>query len=138
MLNHPIEGLMKTAMENLKEMIDVDTIISSPIEAPEGTVIMVISKVGFGFVAGGSEFYSKERTPTHQSNHPFAGGSGGGVSITPIGFLVVRPNEIKMIHADENTHLLDRILDYAPQVVENLKEMFKKNEMNSENANECK
>lgn len=138
MLNHPIEGLMKTAMENLKEMIDVDTIISSPIEAPEGTIIMVISKVGFGFVAGGSEFYSKESTTTHQSNHPFAGGSGGGVSITPIGFLVVRPNEIKMIHADENTHLLDRILDYAPQVVENLKEMLKKNEMNSESTNKCK
>lgn len=124
MMNHPIEGLMKTAMENLKEMIDVNTIISNPIEAPEGTIIMVVSKVGFGFVAGGSEYYNKELHS--EQGLPFAGGSGGGVSITPIGFLVVRPDEIKMIHADENTHLLDRILDYAPQVVENMKELFQK------------
>lgn len=56
MSDHPIEGLMTTAMENLKDMIDVNTIIGDPVETPDGSIIMTVSKVGFGFAAGGSEF----------------------------------------------------------------------------------
>ncbi len=59
MADHPIQGLMKTAMENLKEMIDVNTIIGDPVETPDGSVILTVSKVGFGFAAGGSEFGQK-------------------------------------------------------------------------------
>lgn len=59
MADHPIQGLMKTAMENLKEMIDVNTIIGDPVETPDGSVILTVSKVGFGFAAGGSEFGGK-------------------------------------------------------------------------------
>ncbi len=59
MADHPIQGLMKTAMENLKEMIDVNTIIGDPVETPDGAVILTVSKVGFGFAAGGSEFGGK-------------------------------------------------------------------------------
>ena len=66
MSDHPIQGLMTTAMENLKEMIDVNTIIGDPVETPDGSVIITVSKVGFGFAAGGSEFVlegSKWRKP---------------------------------------------------------------------------
>lgn len=131
MSDHPIQGLMTTAMENLKEMIDVNTIIGDPVETPDGSVILTVSKVGFGFAAGGSEFIidggsqgGGQGQDKNQAKHPFGGGSGGGVSITPIAFLIVNSKEIKMVHLDENTHLYERILDLAPQAVEKIQQML--------------
>ncbi|RZT22047.1 MULTISPECIES: GerW family sporulation protein [Fictibacillus] len=138
MSEHPIQGLMKTAMENLKEMIDVNTIIGDPVETPDGSVILTVSKVGFGFAAGGSEFgnqqESKQSSQGSQQGSsngakemPFGGGSGGGVSITPIAFLVVSNTGIKTIHLDNSTHLYERILDLAPGVIDKLQHLMNKN-----------
>jgi sporulation protein YtfJ len=138
MSDHPIEGLMTTAMENLKEMIDVNTIIGDPVETPDGSVILTVSKVGFGFAAGGSEFVIKGKGSKDgqddkqgEKKQPFGGGSGGGVSITPIAFLIVGSKGIKMLHLDENTHLLEKIVDLAPGVMEKIQGMMKKNTQNS-------
>ncbi|MCY8858800.1 GerW family sporulation protein [Bacillus atrophaeus] len=134
MADHPIQGLMKTAMENLKEMIDVNTIIGDPVETPDGSVILTVSKVGFGFAAGGSEFGSKSAEKKSEDDErkeqklPFGGGSGGGVSITPIAFLIVGTTGVRMLHLDENTHLIDKLLDSAPQTIERIQQMFKKND----------
>jgi sporulation protein YtfJ len=138
MTEHPIQGLMKTAMENIKEMVDVNTIVGDPVETPDGTVIMPISKVGFGFAAGGSEFgedptnttSSTSGTNRHEamSAHvalPFGGGSGGGVSITPIAFLVVGAQGVKIVPLDNQTHLLERLIDAAPNVVDRIQSMIK-------------
>ncbi|WP_186578374.1 GerW family sporulation protein [Aquibacillus kalidii] len=126
---HPIEGLMTTAMENLKDMVDVNTIIGDPIESPDGSVIITVSKVGFGFAAGGSEFYSGQsggKQDDQQSQTlPFGGGSGGGVSITPTAFLIVNDKGVQMIHLDENTHLYEKMLDLAPQAIEKIQEILK-------------
>lgn len=144
MSDHPIQGLMTTAMENLKEMIDVNTIIGDPVETPDGSVILTVSKVGFGFAAGGSEFIidsggsgSQQDDSKGQSKHPFGGGSGGGVSITPIAFLIVSSNGVKMLHLDENTHLYEKILDLAPQAVEKIQQMMDKkdNKNNGQSSN---
>lgn len=128
MAGHPIEGLMQTAMENLKDMIDVNTIIGDPVETPDGSVILTVSKVGFGFAAGGSEFMLKSQSQSSQreqsKGEPFGGGSGGGVSITPIAFLIVSGSEIKMIHLDNTTHLYERLLDLAPQAIEKIQSML--------------
>ncbi|KMK74533.1 GerW family sporulation protein [Alkalihalobacillus pseudalcaliphilus] len=123
MSDHPIQGLMKTAMENIKEMVDVNTIIGDPVETPDGSVIMPVSKVGFGFAAGGSEFAVDGHHDDTQS-HPFGGGSGGGVSITPMAFLIVNSHGVKMVHLDNSTHLYERLLDFAPQVIEKIQEML--------------
>lgn len=122
MSDHPIQGLMTTAMESLKEMIDVNTIIGDPVETPDGSVILTVSKVGFGFAAGGSEF--KLQQTESQNSYPFGGGSGGGVSITPIAFLIVNSQGVKMLHLDESTHLYEKILELAPQAVEKVQQMF--------------
>ncbi len=128
MSDHPIQGLMTTAMENLKEMIDVNTIIGDPVETPDGSVIFTVSKVGFGFAAGGSEFVLEGSNGGSQGAEkpkmPFGGGSGGGVSITPIAFLIVNSQGVKMVHLDESTHLYERILDLAPQAVDKIQQMF--------------
>ncbi|NOU97604.1 sporulation protein YtfJ [Paenibacillus sp. LMG 31456] len=131
MTEHPIQGLMKTAMENIKEMVDVNTIVGDPVETPDGSVIMPISKVGFGFAAGGSEFSSEEngsnRNDAANANVslPFGGGSGGGVSITPIAFLVVSKSGVKIVPLDNQTHLLERLIDSAPTVVDRIQSMMK-------------
>ncbi|WP_138415291.1 GerW family sporulation protein [Aquibacillus sediminis] len=132
---HPIEGLMTTAMENLKDMVDVNTIIGDPVESPDGSVIITVSKVGFGFAAGGSEFYgggqdssgsSQDSNQDSQSETlPFGGGSGGGVSITPIAFLIVNNKDVQMIHLNDQTHLYEKLIDLAPQAVEKIQEIIK-------------
>jgi sporulation protein YtfJ len=136
---HPIQGLMKTAMENIKEMIDVNTIIGDPVETPNGSVIITVSKVGFGFAAGGSQFQSSGQKSQDGSNEgqnkeqqmPFGGGSGGGVSITPIAFLIVSSNGVKTIHLNDSTHLYERLLDLAPQVVDKIQQMVGGNNQNN-------
>jgi sporulation protein YtfJ len=141
MSEHPIEGLMTTAMENLKEMIDVNTIIGDPVETPDGSVILTVSKVGFGFAAGGSEFIldgggkggDSGSNQSSQKQQPFGGGSGGGVSITPIAFLIVSSKGIKMLHLDESTHLIDRLLDLAPGAIEKIQGMMKKDDNKQDN-----
>ncbi|WP_338472086.1 GerW family sporulation protein [Niallia sp. XMNu-256] len=131
MADHPIQGLMTTAMENLKEMIDVNTIIGDPVETPDGSVILTVSKVGFGFAAGGSEFtVDGQISDSDKSMVPFGGGSGGGVSITPVAFLIVSSSGVKMVHLDENTHLYERILDLAPQAVDKIQQMFENKNKN--------
>lgn len=133
MSDHPIEGLMTTAMENLKDMIDVNTIIGDPVETPDGSIIMTVSKVGFGFAAGGSEFMTNKQG-NGQEKSPFGGGSGGGVSITPIAFLIVNSSGVRMLHLDENTHLLDKIIDLAPAVIDKIQSMMKQNSQPKQSA----
>ncbi|WP_456277996.1 GerW family sporulation protein [Bacillus sp. AK128] len=140
MAEHPIQGLMTTAMESLKQMIDVNTIIGDPVETPDGSVILTVSKVGFGFAAGGSEFQvdagsKKEGQESQSPKLPFGGGSGGGVSITPIAFLIVNASGVKMLHLDESTHLYEKILEVAPQAVEKIQQMFSKNSNNNNQQN---
>jgi sporulation protein YtfJ len=124
-MEHPIQGLMKTAMENIREMVDVNTIIGDPVETPDGTVILPVSRVGFGFAAGGSEFSAGNSDQGGQSELPFGGGSGGGVSINPIGFLIVSGNNIRMLSTDNQNQLYDRLIDVAPVVVDKIQSLFK-------------
>ncbi|MEI7024600.1 GerW family sporulation protein [Paenibacillus sp. y28] len=136
MTEHPIQGLMKTSMENIKAMVDVNTIVGDAVETPDGSVIMPISKVSFGFAAGGSDFSTDQEADSHRSHHldtglnakvalPFGGGSGGGVSITPIAFLVVGKQGVKVVPLDNQTHLLERIIDSAPYMADRIQAMFR-------------
>jgi sporulation protein YtfJ len=130
-VDHPIESLMKTAMENLKEMVDVNKIVGDTVEAPDGTVIIPISKVSFGFAAGGTEFEQEERSRSNSNGHsngelPFGGGSGGGVSVQPVAFLVVGQGQVRLLPVDRNA-MLDRLIDLAPQVVSQIQGMIGQN-----------
>ncbi len=110
---------MKTAMESLKSMVDVNTVIGDPVETQDGTVIVPVSRVAFGFAAGGSEFApAHEQEPGH--DHPFGGGSGAGVSVSPVGFLVVAKDQVRMLPVDGGQPV-HRIIDLAPQLIDKLK-----------------
>lgn len=121
--SHPIENLMRTTMESIKEMIDVNTIVGDPVESIDGTTIIPISRVCVGFASGGSEF-NNIKPSVSSDNYPFGGGSGAGVTVRPVAFLVVKNDSIRLLSVDQqNTY--DRIVDTVPQVIDIIKTMFK-------------
>ena len=116
---------MITAMNSIQDMIDVNTIIGEPIETNNNVVIIPISKVSFGFAAGGSEFkgetideYTKrEQEEEIQYKLPFGGGSGAGVNINPMAFLVIQANNVKLLPINHSS-AIDKLLDYMPDLVD--------------------
>ena len=123
-------------MVNIKEMVDVNTILGDPVETPDGSVIVPISKVTFGFAAGGSEFDTNQPKPKEKEKNkdqagqeaeanvfPFGGGSGAGITIHPVAFLVVGKEQTKLLPV-ENNMLVDRLLDSAPQLLDKIQEMI--------------
>ncbi len=149
MSEHPIESLMTTAMNSIQDMIDVNTIIGEPIETSNNIVIIPISKVSFGFAAGGSEFKGetvdeytkKEKEEQVQYRLPFGGGSGAGVTINPIAFLVIQENNVKLMPVN-HTSSLDKLLDYMPDLMEKasnaLNQCLQSKMQNNESNNEEK
>ena len=137
MTEHPIEGLMHTAMNSIKDMIDVNTIIGDPIHAANNIVVIPISKVSFGFAAGGSEFkgetmneYKKqERDEQIQYRLPFGGGAGAGISLNPVAFIVIQKDIVKLMPVNHTTSL-DKILDYIPDLFERVNSMANKTMQN--------
>ncbi len=119
MSDHPIQGLMATAMQSIKEMVDVNTIVGSPVETADGTVIIPISKVSFGFAAGGSEFHTPEKAKAPDNTNLFGGGSGAGVSIQPVAFMIVGKNQIKLMPVNQDNPI-DKLVDYIPDAVEKI------------------
>ena len=133
MIEHPIEGLMVTAMNSIQDMVDVNTIIGEPIHADNNIVIIPISKVSFGFAAGGSEFsgetldaYNK-KDKEEQINYrlPFGGGSGAGVAINPVAFLVINNNNVKLMPVNHSS-AIDKLLDYVPDLFEKASNIMNK------------
>lgn len=123
MSDHPIEGLMTTAMQSIKEMVDVNTIVGDAVQAPDGTVIIPISKVSFGFAAGGGDYSADGGSGEQDEKLPFAGGSGAGVSINPVAFMVCGEKHVKLLPVNVNSSV-DKILDMVPELVEKANELL--------------
>ena len=134
--NHPIEMLMKTAMESIQQIVDVNTIVGDPVESQDGTVIIPISRVSCGFAAGGSEFAPTDEQKNEQKDKensgggganqlPFGGGSGAGVSVQPVAFLVVGNGTIRLLPVDTNV-VVDRLFDTVPDLVDKFSGMLQK------------
>jgi len=120
---HPIQGLMKTAMESIKDMVDVNTIVGDAVETPDGTVIIPISRVSFGFAAGGANS-EPEESGQSQTVNSFGGGSGAGVSVKPVGFLVCSPISGVRFMPVEGNLVYGRIIDLVPKVLSTIQEML--------------
>jgi len=121
MQQHPIDTMMQTTMEQIRSMVDVNTVIGSPVTGTKGTTIIPISKVSFGFIAGGGEYMvddHRSRSVSSES-YPFAGGTGAGVSVQPVGFLVVGEDSVKVLPAQANS-AVERVVELLPQLMEEL------------------
>lgn len=114
-------------MENLKEMIDVNTIVGDAVYNADGSVILPISKVSFGFATGGSEFKSGGSNITY----PFGGGSGAGVSVKPVAFLVIREDKVRLLQVD-GENIYDKLIDSVPQLLDIIKDYCKKDKKEEE------
>ena len=114
--SHPIERIMSGAMAKIRTLVDADTIVGSPIVAPDGSVMIPVSQVSMGFVTGGGE-YSDIVNHKKIEAFPFAGGSGAGVSVKPIGFLVDKGGSIKMVSIDEESPYT-KLLGLIPKLVD--------------------
>jgi sporulation protein YtfJ len=129
--NHPIESLMKTAMESIQQIVDVNTIVGDPVETHDGSIIIPVSRVSCGFAAGGSEFAQAEdhkdtmNTGGQAQALPFGGGAGAGVSVQPVAFLVVGNGSIRLLPVDSNV-VVDRLIDTVPDLLDKVVAMFQK------------
>ena len=125
-MEHPIGNLMNITMEKIKEMIDVNTIIGEPITSPDGTLIIPVSKVSYGFASGGSDL------PTKKENKDcFGGGSGAGVTIQPVAFLTVYQGDVRLISVDSEEGTADKLVNMIPDVLKKVKGVFKKDKSES-------
>lgn len=123
---HPIENIMQTAMAEIKEMVDVNTIVGDPIISTDGSTIIPISKVSFGFVAGGGEYGDAAADESLETQFPFAGGASSGISISPIGFLVVDENNVQLLSVT-GKNMLEKVIETIPNVIIEIKEAMNKN-----------
>ena len=132
MSEHPIESLMGVTMQKIKEMVDVNTIVGDPITTPDGTVIVPVSKVSYGFASGGSDFPSKK-----DSRDCFGGGSGAGITINPVGFLTVSKGEVKLVNIGEETGSVEKLISTVPDVFDKLTSFFKKDKKKADTAEDA-
>ena len=126
-MEHPIGELMQTAMASIKDMVDVNTVIGDPVQTSSGATIIPISKVSFGYVTAGGDLTTQEkaRRVVEPVDFPFAGGSGAGVSVQPVGFLVVQDGSVRMLPATGST-VADRMVELIPTVMEDVKNLLGK------------
>lgn len=117
---HPINGLMETSLQNLRSLVDANTVIGESITTPDGTVIIPVSKVSFGFASGGSDI------PSSKVGEPFGGGAGGGVSVQPMAFLVVKDGKVDLLQINDSKNTADRIVGLMPEMFDKISALFKK------------
>lgn len=115
-----LEGLLNVSLGNIKSMVDSNSIIGEPIVTPDGTTIIPVSKVSFGFASGGSDF------PTTSTKDMFGGGSGGGVTIQPIAFLVIKGESVRMIQVADKNNIPERLANMVPDAIDSISSLISK------------
>ena len=118
-MDHELNTLLKVSMENIKEMIDVDTISGNPLIISENVKVIPISRVRMGFLAGGTDVKIK---PEKES--PFGGGTGGTIFISPIAFLVCNNDNVSILHLEKETHLAEKVIDSIPGLTSKIASLF--------------
>lgn len=123
--NHPIGDLMATTLQKIREMVDVNTIVGEPIHTDDGVTLIPVSKLSFGFASGGSDFVGKNQKP--DAENAFGGGSGAGVNISPVAFLIVRGDSVKLLPvAPPASSTVDRVVELVPDMVDKITGMLEK------------
>lgn len=116
MAEHPIKEMMDTTLQKIREAVDASTVIGDPIIAGETTVIPV-SKISYGFASGGSDF------PNKNAQECFGGGGGAGVTVAPVGFLVINGSDVRMIPVDSGLNAVNRAIDMVPDIVDKVRDV---------------
>ena len=122
MENRPINDLMETTMQRVKEMIDANMIVGDPIVTADGVALIPVSKLSFGFAGGGSDFAKKP-----EPAGAFGGGIGAGVNVTPIAFIIVKGESVRLLHiSPPAATTLDRVIETVPEVIDKISDFVDK------------
>lgn len=122
--NNRIEEVMTSAMKNLRSLVDVDIVVGKPITS--GMLFIIpLTKVTFGFVSGGGEYYSELKEIKKETEYPFSGGSGAGLSLQPIGFLVIDGKDVNLIKMDSKS-AIEKLIETVPEVAKFISKNFNK------------
>ncbi len=119
-MNDNVTELFNKSIDKMKSMVDVSVVVGKMMSF-NGVSVLPISRVKCGFISGGIN-QKKES----ESDNPFGGASGGTMTLTPIAFLLILPNEVKLLHLDENSHILENLIDLIPDFVQEVFKMLKK------------
>lgn len=126
-MNHPLPDMMGFSLAKLKEMVDSNTVVGEPINTPEGVVIIPVSKVKVGYAGGGSDFAPKNY-PVNKPN-AFGGGSGASVSVTPVAFLVIKGDNVRLLPVGEPaSNSIERLIEKLPDLIDQVSGLLKKKE----------
>ena len=117
-----VNDLLGVSMEKIKQMVDVNTVVGDPVTTPDGTTVIPISRVNYGFAAGGSDLPSKSQP----AGGLFAGGSGAGVTVSPVAFLSIHNGNVRVIQIEPYFSPVDRALEKIPDIADMLGSLFKK------------
>jgi len=120
-----IEEIMNSSMNNLKSLIDIDVVVGKPIVASDCITIIPLTKVVMGYIAGGGEYYSELKEMRKDTEYPFSGGSGGGLNLQPIGFLIIKKSCVEVVKIEEKT-ALERLIETAPEIASFINKHFSK------------
>lgn len=122
-MSQKLPNMLESTIQKIREMVDVNSVIGSPITTPDGVTIIPVSRVSVGFGGGGSDFTSKNTRPGEEN--PFGGGVGGGVKVTPICFLVVKDGAVQMMPVAEPANTTaDRIVEMVPDTLDKISAFF--------------
>ena len=128
MSENKVNNLLGVSMDKIKEMVDVNTVIGDPITAPDGTTVIPVSRVSYGFAGGGSDLPSKAQP----EKGLFAGGSGAGITIQPIAFLVISNGNVRILQIEPYVSSVDRVVASVPDVVDKIAGLFNKDKKDKE------
>ncbi len=128
MSDNKVNNLMDVTMDKIKKMVDVNTVIGDPVSTQDGTTVIPISRVSYGFASGGSDLPSKAQP----SSGLFAGGSGAGITIIPIAFLAISNGNVRILQIEPYMGPIDRALEKAPEVVDKIAALFRKEQPEEE------
>mgnify|MGYP000021374054 CR=1 FL=1 len=130
-MNHPLSDMMTNSMSKIRDMIDVNTVVGDPITTPGGVTIIPVTKVSIGYGGGGSDFATKNM-PVNRDNS-FGGGAGAGVNITPVAFLVVRGESVRMLPvAEPASTSMDRLIEQLPDLLDKAEHLLKQKRLAKE------
>ena len=119
-MNNNVEGLMGVSVDKIRELVDANTVIGTPIAIGDGITLIPVSKVSYGFASGGSDLPSKSNADL------FGGGAGAGINITPVAFLTVKDGEINLLPVVSKPDTVDRLVSLVPDAVNKVSDLFKK------------
>ncbi len=126
MSEHAINGFMGISMEKIRSVVDANTMIGDPIHCADGTTVIPVSKVSLGFASGGSDI------PTRTAKEYFAGGAGAGMSVKPVGFLVIQNGDVRLVQLSMNADKGNVALNMLPEIIDKISALIPKKDKKSE------